>query len=262
MSKSQHLNSILESIGDAAIAVSGGVDSMTLAAAAHRHGLKPSIVHGVSPAVPQAATTRVQAHAALYGWDLQVVDAGEFGDANYKSNPVNRCYFCKSNLYATIGNLARGTILSGANLDDLSDYRPGLEAAAELKVRHPFIEADMCKADVRLLARELGLGEVAELPSSPCLASRVETGIAIEAQTLRTIDATESWLRKHLPKATIRCRYRQSGWVIELDQQSLDRFGNDGLGLALKSAIPALTRGGFQLGVYRRGSAFLHEQSG
>lgn len=258
MSKSQQLAAILHRIGDAAIAVSGGVDSMTLASFAHAQGLEPLMVHGLSSAVPAAATERVKAAAKAQGWNLQIVDAGEFGDPNYRANPVNRCYFCKSNLYATVQSLAKGTILSGANKDDLSDYRPGLDAATEHRVRHPYIEAEMTKPDVRQLAADLGLGEIAELPSSPCLASRVETGIAIDAQTLRTIDKTEAWLRERYPQAIIRCRFRHTGWVIELDETTLATIERENLASAVRRAMPAIAASAVLIQPYRRGSAFLH----
>ena len=146
-----------------AIAVSGGVDSMTLAAFAHRlhqsGGMGPvEMIHAVSPAVPPAATERVRARASREGWRLTVTGAGEFDDSRYRDNPVNRCYFCKTNLYDRIRALTGGAIASGANLDDLGDYRPGLLAAAERAVVHPYIEAGMDKAAVRALARATRAG--------------------------------------------------------------------------------------------------------
>ena len=101
-----------------------------------------------------------------------IVDAGEFADPQYRANPVNRCFFCKANLYRTLGAMSDGIVASGTNCDDLSDYRPGLEAARLHNVRHPYVEAGIAKADVRTLAGELGLPEFAALPASPCLSSR------------------------------------------------------------------------------------------
>ena len=128
------------------VAVSGGVDSMTLAVVTHlAHGSRTRILHAVSPAVPPDATARVHAYAAREGWRLEVLDAGEMGDARYLANPVNRCYFCKTNLYEAMGRRTSGTLLSGTNLDDLGDYRPGLIAAKEHHVRHPYVEASIDK---------------------------------------------------------------------------------------------------------------------
>ena len=104
------------------------------------------MVHARSPAVPLAATQRVRELAAQEGWNLEEINAGEFVDRDYRTNPYNRCYFCKSSLYRSIRALTERRIASGANVDDLSDYRPGLQAAAEQNVVHPFIDAGIDKA--------------------------------------------------------------------------------------------------------------------
>ena len=108
------LLAVLRDIAPAAVAVSGGVDSMTLA---HRRRTpsagKITMAHAVSPAVPAAATARVREHALHHAWRLVVIDAREFADPRYRSNPVDRCYFCKANLYGVIAGSFEGTILSG-----------------------------------------------------------------------------------------------------------------------------------------------------
>lgn len=243
-----------------AIAVSGGVDSMTLAAFAHRlHAEKrvghAEIIHAVSPAVPPAATERVRARAALEGWHLMVTGTGEFEDPRYRENPVNRCYFCKTRLYDRIRGLTSATIASGANLDDLGDYRPGLLAASEHEVVHPYIEARMDKAAVRELARQLGLDEVAELPAQPCLASRVETGIAIDPTDLAFVDLVETRLAPLVSTgAALRCRVTRGGIAIEVSNDDADKD-------ALVELAGALCRdhGRRLVGVrpYRRGSMFV-----
>ncbi|MEQ1953785.1 adenine nucleotide alpha hydrolase [Mesorhizobium sp. CN2-181] len=208
-----------------AVAVSGGVDSMTLATFAHRLG-RPSVmvIHAVSPAVPQEATERVRALATAEGWQSVVTGAGEFDDPRYRDNPANRCYFCKTNLYDRIRDLTPHVIASGANLDDLGDYRPGLLAAAERDVVHPFVEAEMTKADVRSLARRLGLADIAELAAQPCLASRVETGIAIDAADLAFVESTERRLAASADRgATLRCRITHDGVALELGDDALPR---------------------------------------
>lgn len=249
----------LSAIGDAAIAVSGGVDSMTLASLAHRRLEKrqPLVVHAVSPAVPAAATDRVTAQARAERWRLELVDAGEFGDERYRANPLNRCYFCKSNLYATIAALAPGTVLSGANTDDLSDYRPGLEAAAEKDVRHPYIEVGFSKADVRELAKRLGLPELAELPASPCLASRVETGIAIDPADLALIDRVEVAVSAHFNPQVVRCRRREQAWELQLDEATLQRTNRSEICGVVIASIGGKTSLPILIAPYRRGSAFI-----
>ena len=260
---------VLEAIGPVTVAVSGGVDSMTLAALAHGGGAA-RMVHAVSPAVPAAATARVRRRARADGWALEIVEAGEFDDADYIANPANRCYFCKTNLYRAIRAVAAGrgatTVVSGANVDDLGDYRPGLEAAREWRVRHPWVEAGVDKAGVRRLARALGLAEVADLPSSPCLSSRVETGIAIEGDVLGAIDAAERYVRRRLGARTVRCRLRADGVAVELDPAALAALA-PGARARLAPAVAAMFARARQVGgeaprvrfeAYRRGSAFLH----
>ena len=132
--------------GPLAVAVSGGVDSLTLATFVHSAaGSRAEMFHAVSPAVPEEATERVELLAANQGWRLRIVDAGEFTDESYLANPVDRCFFCKTNLYGCIARHSDARILSGANLDDLREYRPGLEAAKRHSVRHPYLEAGIDK---------------------------------------------------------------------------------------------------------------------
>ena len=132
------LNSILDQLPEVAVAVSGGVDSLTLATAVHRRPAVRSIMfHATSPAVPEEATERVRGLANEQGWTLRIIDAGEFADKDYRANPVNRCFYCKTNLYGAIVPLTEAQVLSGTNLDDLGEYRPGLQAAEHHAVRHP-----------------------------------------------------------------------------------------------------------------------------
>lgn len=252
---------VLEGYDDLAIAVSGGIDSMTLAFVAHRFSAKPvKMVHAVSPAVPAEATLRIKDYAAREGWRLSLVDAGEFSDPSYRANPVNRCYFCKSNLYDRIGGLSLGLIASGTNLDDLGDFRPGLKAAEERRVVHPFVQARISKAGIRELARWHELMDIAELPAQPCLASRVETGIRIEADDLSFIDAAERHIREHVSAiANVRCRLTRQGVVLEIggqDNCDLDHLA----GLAGRFCKEA-GRDFAGIRPYRQGSAFLRTRA-
>lgn len=219
------------------------------------------MIHAISPAVPPDATTRVKRHAAAEGWQLKVVSAGEFEDERYLANPVNRCFYCKQNLYGTIAANTASQLLSGTNLDDLGDWRPGLMAAAEHGMRHPFVEAGIDKDSVRTIARYYGLDDIAELPAAPCLSSRVETGIPIEPRELGFIDAAENLIRRSLTPQTVRCRIRGSGIIVELDAET-HASTNSKQKSALSTDLLRLSSahgvgGDIEFAAYERGSAFL-----
>ena len=260
----QRLEQELSGLGDAAIAVSGGIDSLTLATAAHRIlGHRVSMHHATSPAVPAEATARTRALAALQGWSLDVFDAGEFDDPDYRANPANRCFFCKTNLYGAVARRTDRLILSGTNLDDLGEYRPGLDAARQHGVRHPFVEAGIDKRMVRALAAELGLGALSELASAPCLSSRIETGIRIEPRILAMVHEAEQRVIASLRPRTARCRVRAGRIVIELDEAALQIL-DDGARVPLEAAIVAIaSAAGLQAPVsfapYRNGSSFIRK---
>jgi uncharacterized protein len=245
----------LRGIGRVAVAVSGGVDSLTLAAVAHTElGDAARMHHAVSPAVPAEATVRTRELATAKGWVLDVFDAGEFADEAYRANPVNRCLFCKTNLYRSLALRALGQIVSGTNTDDLGEYRPGLQAAEYHGVRHPYIEARIDKAAVRRIAAQIGLGAVADLPAAPCLSSRLETGIRVEPELLAMVHDAERLVADALRPRTVRCRVRRAGIVVELDNAALGRL--DGAP-TLAGQLRALTRRPVTFAPYRAGSAFL-----
>jgi pyridinium-3,5-biscarboxylic acid mononucleotide sulfurtransferase len=260
------LAAVLSRIGrPLAVAVSGGVDSMTLATFVHRAGSRAEIFHAVSPAVPQEATKRVERLAAAESWRLRIVEAREFADETYLANPVDRCFFCKINLYGCIARHSDGQILSGANLDDLREYRPGLEAAKRHSVRHPYVEAGVDKRAVRSLARELGLGALSELLASPCLSSRVETGIAIRPEVLKAIHVMERSIAEDFPAAIVRCRVRAKGVVIELDPETLAAIAgereDEARARAQRIFAGIAQTADLSFEPYRNGGAFLHSRA-
>ena len=248
---------VLDGYDRLAIAVSGGVDSMTLAHVAHRHSrTTTTMLHACGPAVPAAARERVERHAHEAGWQLRLLDAGELADPRYRANPVDRCYFCKTNLYDRIRESTSDTIASGTNLDDLGDYRPGLKAAGERGVVHPFVEASIDKATVYAMAAELGLHDLERLPAQPCLASRVETGIAIARDDLAFIESVEAQLAGTLgAHAVLRCRVTREGVVIELE--ALDEAFVAHARTIGERACTAARRRFAGVRPYRKGSAFL-----
>jgi uncharacterized protein len=257
------LLNVIDGLPEVAVAVSGGVDSLTLATTIHqRMPERTTMFHAVSPAVPPEATQRVKDLAKQFGWTLRIIDAGEFTDADYRANPVNRCFYCKTNLYGAIAPLTSAQIVSGTNLDDLGEYRPGLEAAKDYSVRHPFVEAGIDKAGVRSLARRLGLGDISELPAAPCLASRIETGIAIDPSMLALVHRSERLVAGTIKSKTVRCRVRAGRVVIELDQVALENIDQSQHDQLCREIRALFGSAGFDYPVsfapYRIGSAFIH----
>jgi len=194
---------------------------MLLATLAHRQSPTATVVaHAVSPAVPTEASQRVSDWAEQEGWNFFVVESGEFEDEDYLNNPVNRCYYCKTNLYRALREIsdevtAEQTIMSGANVDDLGEYRPGLIAATENAVRHPYIECDIDKAGIREVARYLNL-PFAEIAASPCLASRLYTGTTVTAARLRAVESGEATIRALTGITVVRCRVRGQEMYVEV----------------------------------------------
>lgn len=256
------LEAWLRALGSVQIAVSGGVDSMTLSLVAGRVlGTSARMFHARSPAVPPEATARVERVADIERWDLRIVDAGEFEDESYLSNPYRRCFHCKSHLYAALAAAGPGALLSGTNMDDLGDFRPGLEAARLHQVRHPFVECGIDKAEVRRICSLLGFEDIAELPASPCLSSRVQTGIRIRAEVLEFVDRVETRLRDELPTRVARCRIRPEAIAIELDARDLARLTHEATAAwaariqALAQSLELPHRVVFE--PYRMGSSFV-----
>lgn len=245
-----------------AVAVSGGVDSMTLAhICVSALGQRARMVHALSPAVPRAATERVLSASKEKGWSLDIIDAGEFLDQSYLRNPINRCYFCKSNLYKTIRDKFAFIILSGTNIDDQSDFRPGLKAAEEHDVRHPFVDLSISKAMIRELCSFIGLHELVSLPSQPCLSSRVETFVRIDATQLALIDRIERQVITIIGETDVRVRVRQKGVYLEINDDVLSclkpRDVQDLYKICRRACDPH-DLPFVEIVPYRRGSAFVH----
>ena len=262
VNKIQVLQGILQQIDKVTVAVSGGVDSMTLAYVAHQTlGRKAKMVHATSSAVPSADTRRIQKYAKEQGWQLELVQTGEMQDMAYRNNPVNRCYHCKSALYSTLKSLDFGQVVSGTNMDDLSDYRPGLIAANEKAIRHPFVEADIDKATIRRIAQHYQLADIAFLPASPCLASRVETGVFIQPEQLDLINRVETSLRQQINAENIRCRLLAQRLVLQIDEDELSTLHETLINRIIADTESMASEVGLTLPVdvapYKRGSAFV-----
>ena len=200
MSPLDHLRGHLAALGRVLLGYSGGVDSALLAVAG-RQALGPDrflAVVGRSASYPEAQYRGALDVAARFDVPVLEVETHELEDERYLANPVNRCYFCKSELWTRLGAVAadRGfdVIIDGTNADDLGEHRPGLRAAGELRVRSPLAELGWSKADVRAASRELGL-PTWDAPAAPCLSSRVRYGLAITPERLAQVERGEAFLR-------------------------------------------------------------------
>ncbi len=200
LARRDRLLEILRGMGRVVVAFSGGIDSTVVARAAHLAlGDRAVAVTADSASVPRAEIAEAVELARQIGIRHRLVKTDEFADPDYVRNDGARCYFCKSELYRSIESLlpelGADVVCSGANLDDLGDYRPGLTAAAEHAVRHPLLEAGLGKADVRALARSWGL-PTWDKPASPCLSSRLAVGVQVTPERTARVEAAETYLRE------------------------------------------------------------------
>ena len=256
------LSTVLNRHPALAIAVSGGVDSIVPAHIAHQSaGISAIAVHAVSPAVPEEATERVRAHAERFGWTLRLLDARELSDPGLYCKPGQSLLFLQDqSLHPYSHGDGCLPIASGTNTDDLSDFRPGLKAAQHHGVVHPFVEASISKDEIYALARRHRLTDLAGLPAQPCLASRIETGITVDAAALGFIERAERELRKLLPsQAALRCRITARGIVVESSPLPEDALRARTERLAA-SICASNDRSFAGLRAYQRGSAFLLPQ--
>jgi uncharacterized protein len=218
----------LRGYGRVAVAFSGGIDSTVVAQAAYEAlGDMAIAVTAVSESLAAGELEEAQELARKIGIRHRVIRTEEFADPNYRRNDSNRCYFCKSELYGRLsgmlGELGVDVIVSGANTDDMGDYRPGLRAASEHGVRHPLQECNLSKADVRALALAWGL-PTWDKPATPCLSSRVAYGEDPTPERVRMIDQAEQWLRQRGLRV-LRVRYHKGDLArIEVSPDDLPRF--------------------------------------
>lgn len=194
--KRDHLLAILRDMGRVVVAFSGGVDSAVVSkAAVEALGDEASAITADSPSVARRELADARRIAEQISIKHRIIATDEFANEAYARNDGSRCYFCKDELYGRIVAIADAVVVSGANIDDAGDYRPGLTAAAEHGVRHPMQEANLNKAEVRELARHWAL-DVWDKPASPCLSSRIAPGVAATAERTARIEAAESMLHE------------------------------------------------------------------
>ncbi len=235
------LKALIGKILDPVVAFSGGVDSSYLLAVASE-ALGPTRVRAVLGVSPSVASHQIQLAREIargLGVTLQEVATEELERPEYRANAGNRCYFCKDTLFTTLAALApQGTILEGTNLDDLSEHRPGRAAASEHRVRSPLVEVGLTKAAIRRLSRARSL-PTADLPSSPCLASRFPAGEPVTESGLRQVEAGEALLRE-LGFSEMRLRHHGSLARIEVPRSRLAELAGTPLAVTLATRLRAL----------------------
>ena len=224
--KLDRMRAIFAPMRSVIVAFSGGVDSSLVLKVAHDTlGDRVLALTTTSPTMPDEDRDSALAMAHQIGARHAVVDSNELEIPGYAANPINRCYLCKHNLFTVCeakgAELGIDEIVDGLNLDDLHDYRPGMQAASEKRVRHPLVEAEMTKADVRAVSRAMGL-PTWDRPASPCLSSRFPYGTEITPEGLAKVAAGEKLLHS-MGFAIARVRYHGDVARLELEQGEIAR---------------------------------------
>lgn len=228
--KREKLESLILNMKSVLVAFSGGVDStLVLAVAQEVLGQKVLAVTAQSSSVPERELNDAKNLASTIGAEHLIIKTEEMQSEDYLANPTNRCYYCKSELYGKLSEVAKqrqlASIVNGINLDDLGDHRPGIHAAKEAAVRSPLVEAGFNKQEVRELSKILGLATW-EKPAMACLSSRVPYGESISAEKLSMIEQAEDYLLS-LGFKQLRVRHHGDVARIELERKDFSRFFAD-----------------------------------
>jgi len=226
-SKLDRLQAIFAAMDSVMVAFSGGVDSsFVLKVAQETAGARVLALTTTSPTMPDEDLVSAREIAGLIGARHLIIGSNELEIPGYAENPLNRCYLCKHNLFTVCEDKARElaieNIVDGLNLDDLRDYRPGMQAAAEKRVRHPLVEAELSKQEIRELSRMMGL-PTWDRPASPCLSSRFPYGTQITLERLQQVSGGEKLLRS-LGFRIVRVRYHGEVARLEVGRDEMARL--------------------------------------
>jgi uncharacterized protein len=223
--KYQVLRGSIASMGRVAVTFSGGVDSTLLLKVCIDALGRENVLAltGVSPTYPRAERMEAEAMAADMGARIVMFDSTEMEDKDFVANGRDRCYHCKTRLFRTVRDIARGEgyslILEGSNADDLNDFRPGRKACLEQDIRSPLLGAGLTKEEIRELSRELGL-TTHDKPAQACLSSRIPYGTAITVRRLEEVEQAEAFI-KSLGISQVRVRHHGSTARIEVGESDL-----------------------------------------